>query len=533
MTRILVADKLASEGIEKLRSAAGVEVEVRTGLSPSELGGIVGEFDGMIIRSAVKVTADALAKTGRLRAIARAGVGVDNIDLQAATGAGVLVMNTPDANTISTAEHTMALLLALMRKIPAAHTHVLSGEWKRASFVGSQLASRTLGIVGLGRVGRAVARRALAFDMRVLGFDPFISGDTIFDGAVKVVRDVEELFKEADCLTLHAKVTDETRNLINRDAIALMKPTTVLVNCARGELVDQQALADALNEGKLAGAAIDVFPEEPPVGNPLLSAANVTLTPHLGASTAEAQAAVSLEAVDTLLDYLVRGEMRSAVNVVGLPAHFSAYDRSFLDLACRMGGILAPWCASGVRRIRLATYGSDLRKLTSTLSRQVIADILAPHIGARLNLVNADTVAKERGLEVDAVAHENALDYPDTVSVTVESGEGERSVEGTVFADGKPRILAIDGYRMEMTPEKRLVLIYNDDRPGVIGLVGKLFGDHGINIADMTLSRRERKALMVLKLDEEADESLLRSLREADEILDVRTILLPALHVEP
>jgi D-3-phosphoglycerate dehydrogenase / 2-oxoglutarate reductase len=533
MVKILVADKLAAEGLAILEENPEVTFEVRIGLSPEELAVAARDFDGMIIRSGVKVTSECFSDPGKLRAVARAGVGVDNVDLDAATAAGVLVMNTPDANTVSTAEHTLGLLFALLRRIPDAHAHVAAGEWKRSAFTGRQLSGKTLGIIGLGRVGRAVARRALACDMRVVGYDPLIGAETILDGAVKLYPSLSEMLPIVDCLTLHAKVTDETRHMIAAEQIAAMKPSAVIVNCARGELIDEAALADALNGERLSGAAIDVYSKEPPTDNPLLGASNIVLTPHLGASTREAQTAVATEVVHTLLDYLLRDEIRSAVNVVGLPVHVSDRDRTYLDLCTRMSAILAPWCLDGVSRLTVATRGDSIRELCPTLMRQCLAVLLDGYIDTRVNLVNAEKVAAERGIETDAVAFGATEHYSEMVTVTIFTRDGEHEIEGTVFADGRPRILAIDGYRMEVVPDHHIVLIFNDDRPGVIGLVGKLFGDHEINIADMTLSRREQTALMLLKLDAEPTDVVLAELRKAAPILSVRTTLLPPLECSP
>lgn len=533
MIRILVADKLADAGISKLEKAEGVTFDVKTGLSPEELAATLRDYDGMIIRSGVKITADCLANPGMLRAVARAGVGVDNVDLDAATAAGVLVMNTPDANTISTAEHTLAILFALMRRIPDAHAHVLEGQWKRSQFTGRQLAGKTLSVVGLGRVGRAVAKRALACDMRVVGYDPFIGSSHIFDGLVKMCGSVDEMLPEVDAITLHAKVTDDTRGMIGAEQIAKMKPSAVIINCARGELIDEQALADALNNEKLSGAAIDVYSMEPPEGNPLLGAKNVVLTPHLGASTAEAQLAVAEEAVDALLDYLLRDEIRSAVNVVGMPTQMSDRDRAYLDLCTRMATILSPWCADGIARFCVTTKGESIQSLTQTLARQSLAVLLDPHMDTRVNLVNVDAIARDRGIDIESITQGGKGDHTEIVTISIETRDGKHEIQGTVFSDGKPRVLAIDGYRMEMVPEKHLVLIFNDDRPGVIGLVGKLFGDHEINIADMTLSRRDRTALMLLKLDTEPANACLDQLRAEDPILSVRTTTLLPLESAP
>ncbi|NOT01874.1 MAG: ACT domain-containing protein, partial [Phycisphaerales bacterium] len=368
--------------------------------------------------------------------------------------------------------------------------------------------------------------RALACDMRVIGYDPLVGSAAVLDGAVRLVNDVDELLTASDCVTLHAKITENTKGMLNAERIGRMKRSAVVVNCARGELIDEAALAAALNEGRLAGAAVDVYSQEPPKGNPLLTAKNVVLSPHLGASTEEAQVAVSVEAADALLDYLVRGEIRSAVNVVGLPAQFNERDRAYLDLCMRMGSILSPWCAKGIERLQVTTRGEGIDQLCRTLARQCSVSLLTPHIGVRLNLVNAASITRERGIQVDAVAHAATRNYAETVTLVIETRDGRHEIEGTVFVDGRPRVLAIDGYRMEMAPERALVLIFNDDRPGVIGSVGQLFGDAGINIADMTLSRRDRTALMLLKLDQAPGDAVLKQLVALDAIQSVQSVLL-------
>jgi len=530
MLKILVADRIADEGLALLNDARDVACDVRTGLSAAQLADTLGDYDGMIIRSGVKVTADCLARPGRLRIIARAGVGVDNVDLAAATAAGILVMNTPDANTLSTAEHTIAMMLAWSRRIPDADAHVKSGAWDRKAFLGKQLAGKTLGIIGFGRVGRAVAERALSFQMNVVAFDPFVSAETAMGGKVAFAPSVDELLPQVDYLTLHASLTDDTRHLINADALARMKSTAVLINCARGGLIDEQALADALNAGRLAGAALDVFPNEPPADSPLLTAKHIVLTPHLGASTEEAQTAVSTEAVGALLDFLRSGVIRSAVNVTSLPPDLSDQDRAHLDLVHRMGTILSPLCAGGVDRVEVTTYGGEpLDKLAPTLALQALVGLMNPHIDGRLNLVNAESFSHDRGIPVQHVVHSARREFHDVVAVRAVRGNQTHEIEGTVFLDRRPRVLALDGYRMEMVPEGRLVLIYNDDRPGVIGLVGTLFGRHKLNIADMTLSRRAKTALMLLKIDGRLPDDVLDELRGHEPILSVRTVQLPPL----
>lgn len=528
MYKILVADKIAEAGLERLRADREIQFDVRHGLSPDELAGIVGDYDGMLIRSAVKITAPVLAKPGKLAVIARAGVGVDNVDVDAATAAGILVLNTPDANTVSTAEHTVALMLALHHRVVDAHSHVCGGGWNRGAYEGAQLAGRTLGIVGLGRIGRAVAQRALALEMNVIAYDPFMKGATALNGAVAMVASLEELLTKVDCLTLHATLSSETNHLIGREQLAKLKCSATIVNCARGALIDEQALADALNQGKISGAAIDVYENEPPKGSPLLSAKNVVLTPHLAASTAEAQVRVSVDAVEAILGYLERGEVGSAVNLTGMPGRMSPKSRAYFELCNRMGTIMSAWSAEGVDRVRVTVRGESLREIADPLSWQAFVSVLGPKLNTRLNLVNAREQAQRRGIAVENVAQSVLENQPESVTITVFQGDRSHEVEGTIFADGRPRILAIDGYRMELVPERTIVLIVNDDRPGVIGLVGKAFGDAGINIADMALSRRGKTALMVLKLDAPMPTTLRDSLASNPPIISVRSVTLPA-----
>ncbi|HUW85114.1 MAG TPA: phosphoglycerate dehydrogenase [Phycisphaerae bacterium] len=530
MVKVLVADKLAEAGLAALKARAGVEFEAKVGLDEDALAGEVGKFDGMIIRSGVKVTAKVLSNPGRLKAIARAGVGVDNVDLPAATKAGILVMNTPDANTIATAELTMALMLAVARRIPAAHEHTVSGQWNRSAFTGTQLEGKTLGLVGLGRVGSAVATRAMAFDMRVLAYDPFFKGDSAVEGQVRMVASVEDLLKEVDYLSIHAPKNEQTAGMIGAEQLAMMKDGARVINAARGGIVDEQALAEALENGKIAGAGFDVYSKEPPEGNPLLKAKNVVLTPHLGASAKEAQTAVAIEAVDVLLNYLLNQEIRSAVNVVGMPASMSERDRSYADLATRMAKLLSPLCEKGATRVQVTTHGKVLEPICATLARYGLIDVLDPYVDTRLNVINIDGFARERGIELSHATVGGQDDGPAKVVLTVLADGCEHSVEGAVYEDGLPRILSIDGYRMDIVPEGPMVLIRNDDKPGVIGLVGKTFGDHGVNIADMTLSRHQKMALMVLKVDDPAPEDAVQALqKQRPPIQMVRSVVLPPL----
>mgnify|MGYP000614637434 CR=1 FL=1 len=527
MVKVLVADKLAEEGLRRLREANGVEFDVRVGLSEGELAAAIGGYDGLIIRSGVKVTRKVLSSPGRLQAIARAGVGVDNVDLDAATHAGILVMNTPDANTIATAEHTIALMLALARQIPRACQHVKSGQWNRSQFMGTQLADKTLGVVGLGRIGRAVAARALGFNMNVLAYDPFYQSETALEGRVKLVGAIEELVAVSDYLTLHAVLSDQTRGMINRAVLDKAKPGIRIINCARGELVDEAALAAAIVEGRVAGAAVDVFSSEPPTENPLVGLEQVLCTPHLGASTREAQSAVSVEAVELMLDYLLNGHIHAAVNVTGLRTPISHRDRIYVDLTRRMSAILSRMCTAGVGDVNITINGASLEPLAATLGRHLLTELLRPHLGTAINLINAETIAADRGIKVRLTSVRKGEDFTDNITLAVRSGAELHSIEGTVFVDNLPRVLAIDGYRMDMVPEGHMIIIRNDDQPGVIGLVGTLMGNQRVNIADMTVSRQKETALIVLKIDDPPPPSVLEELEaRKPPIRCVRTVSL-------
>ncbi len=529
MLTVLVADKIAEAGVAILDKTPGVSYEVKHGISPAELAECIGRYDGILIRSAVKITRETLATPGNLMAVARAGVGVDNIDLDAATAAGVLVLNTPDANTISTAEHTLAMMLSMYRCLPDAHAHVRSGKWDRAGYKGQQLCGQTLGIIGLGRIGQAVALRALAFGMTVVAYDPFVKQSTSLNGEVTMTGDLDELLSRVDCVTIHAMLTEETRHMIGKPQLSMMKKGARLVNCARGPLIDENALADALNSGHLGGAAIDVYENEPPSGSPLLDAKNIVLAPHLAASTDQAQQQAGVDAVESLLAYLLRGEIRSAVNVTGMPRAMPPRARAFVDLSSRMGTILSPWCASGVEHVRVTVYSEALSEFAGTFASQLVASVLSPHLQERVNLVNAKEHVRQRGIRVDHVSHSLTPNQMETVHVSVETGSQKHEIEGTVWGDGRPRILSIDGYRMELVPAGAMALIYNDDTPGVIGLVGNTLGDAGINIADMVLGRRGGRALMVLKLDEPMSQEVRDTLDSLAPVQAIRRLELPPL----
>ncbi len=533
--RILVADKLASEGLEYLKSFEDVEVDVQTGLSEDELARIVGDYDGLIVRSGVEVTETVLANPGRLKVVARAGVGVDNIDLDAATANGVLAMNSAEASTITTAEHAFALLMALARNVGPAHKTMKEGGWDRKKFVGHQLAGKTLGVVGFGRVGRTLAERALAFEMDVVAFDPVYNAETALDGRVKMYRDLDAMLPHADILSLHVPLNDQTQGMMNGDRFARCKDGVLLVNASRGPVVDVPSLLEALDSDKCGGAALDVFETEPlPEEDPLRSHPKVLLTPHLGASTKEAQEAVATKACEQAVEYL-RGEgLRGAVNAPGVRLDLDSQSLRFVDLTKRMATLLAPLCEGGIDEVTVTIAGSELSSAANTIERMALVPLLRGKLELPVNLVNAQLIAEQRGIRARSVIEEQPRGTP-RVTIEVRSGSQRPSVAGSVFADGQPRVLEINGFHMDMVPAGPMAMLFNEDRPGIIGLVGSQFGAANANIADMALSRsgRGRDALMVLKLDQPPAPDLIEQLRQQPGILKVVTVQLPPLEESP
>jgi D-3-phosphoglycerate dehydrogenase / 2-oxoglutarate reductase len=537
--RILVADKLADEGLEYLKSQ-NADFDTKIGLKEDELAAAVGAYDALIVRSGAKVTAKVLENPGNLKAIARAGVGVDNIDLDAATAKGILVLNTAEASTLSTAEHALALMLSLARKIPAANQSLKSGslEWKkRSQYQGTQLAGKTLGVVGLGRIGRTVATRALALEMNVLGFDPYFSAQTALDGKVKLIRDFDEFLSQVDVITFHVPGGEQTKHLLNRDRLfGKCRPNLLVINDSRGEVVDEFALADALKAKKIAGAALDVFQTEPPAkDHPLMGMDNVVLTPHLGASTDEAQTAVSVDASKAIVAYLNHGEIRGAVNAGGIKLDLPPDEAPFAKLAQRIGTLLAGICDGGFKTITLRVSGTRAPKLMNTLLRLATVELLKPHLTTPVNVINVEHLARSRNISLVQIHEPNppAGLVGDIVGVRAEGPDGEtHRILGTVYADGLPRVLRIDRYAMDLIPEGQMIVIQNKDQPGVIGTVGTSFGDSAVNIADMVISRDiapdgTASALMVIKTDSAPPAALLTKLRSRPNITRVKSVVLP------
>jgi D-3-phosphoglycerate dehydrogenase len=536
--RVLVTDKLAEEGLALLRAEPGIEVVVDLKLAkdPKALAAALREVDGIAIRSGTQLTATVLEGQPRLKAIVRAGVGVDNIDVPSATRQGIVVMNTPGGNTISTAEHTLALLLSLARNVPQASASLKSGKWERTAFTGSQLEGKTLGVVGLGRVGLAVAKRALGFGMTVVGFDPLLSTEKALEQGIESVSRLDELWPRCDFLTLHTPLNAETRNLIDARAIALMRPGVRIINCARGGLIDEAALVEALSTGKVAGAAVDVFdPEPPPSDLPLLANPKVVVTPHLGASTEEAQVSVSIEAARLLCDFLLRGQVRFAVNMPTLDRTELQDVRLYLDLAWRLGMLHAQMDRGTIKNARLIYRGEVAAKNTKLITASFAAGLMEAGLDQPVNLVNALPLARERGLEIEERAAEAPGDFSTMIQSEVTTERKTYVAAGTLFGKQFLRLVKLGSYLLDAHIDGTLLIFTHLDRPGLIGFIGHTLGDEGVNIAQMNVGREFQggEAIGVVNLDSVPSPKALAAVEGHPHILSLSVIKLPARGVLP
>jgi D-3-phosphoglycerate dehydrogenase / 2-oxoglutarate reductase len=527
-TRILVTDDVSVSGLEPL-SAANFTVEKRVGLSTGELREALSDCEGLVVRSETKVTAELMDSARGLRVIGRAGVGVDNIDVPAATARGIVVMNAPDGNTITTAEHTIAMLISLARRVPQANSSLKAGNWERKRFVGAELQGKTLGILGLGRIGRAVAVRARAFGMKIVAHDPFIAPDQARALEIEAAS-MDEVLSSADFLTVHTPLTSETRGLIGARAFAKMKPGVRVINCARGGLVDEAALCDAIRSGTVAGAALDVFEQEPPpTDHPLLQLDEVIVTPHLGASTTEAQEGVAFTVAEQMRDYLLTGALRGAVNVPALNAKELSTLRPYLALAESLGRFQTQLVDSAVREVRLEFAGELVEVDAAPVTRAFLAGLLRD-VSARVNIVNSFVIAEERGIAVTTSYVRGSSESAPVIRTRVICQAGEQTVSGTVFgiAGGgrEGRITEINDFRIEAIPRGHMLVMHNRDVPGVIGRVGTLLGEKGINISAFHLGRRERggEAMAVIEVDAQLDKETIDKLQNFEPIISVRQI---------
>jgi len=525
MPKVLISDALSPAAVQIFRDR-GIEVDFQPALGKDKekLAAVVGNFDGLAVRSATKVTSKVLEQARNLKVIGRAGIGVDNVDIPAATARGIIVMNTPFGNSITTAEHAISLMLALARQIPEADASTRAGKWEKNKFMGVEIFGKTLGVIGCGNIGSIVADRATGLRMKVVAFDPFLSQERADDLGVEKVE-IDQLFRRADFITLHTPLTDKTRNIINAGAIKNMKKGVRIVNCARGGLVDEAALYEALNSGQVAGAAFDVFVTEPATENPLFHLPNVVCTPHLGAATSEAQENVALQIAEQMSDYLLRGAITNAINFPSISAEEAPKLKPFIALAEKLGSFAGQLTETGISKVQLAYEGAVAQMNTKALTSAALAGLLRPMLGD-VNVVSAPVVAKERGIVIEEVTREMPEDYESLITVTVTTERQTRHVSGTVFADGRPRIVNIKGIRMDAEFGPSMIYITNLDKPGFIGKFSSTLGEAGINIATFHVGRDAPggNAVALIEIDGDLPEAVLAKVRALPQVQQAKLL---------
>lgn len=526
--KILVTDALAPQGLEVFQRAPGFEVDVRIGLSADELKKIVADYDGWVIRSGTKITAELIEAAKNLKVVGRAGVGFENIDVDAASKKGIVVMNTPGGNNVTTGEHTLSLMMALARHIPQAVASLKNGKWDRNKFVGVELCNKTLGIIGLGNVGRIVAERAAGLKMKVIGYDPFISSESIAHMGVEPAI-LEEIFARSDFITVHVPLTPDTQGLINRAAFAKMKTGVRIINCARGGIVDEKDLAEAIQEGKVAGAALDVYVDEPPpADHPLLKLEQVITTPHLGASTDEAQLNVAIAVAEQMVDFLAQGVVRYAVNVPSVSPELLEVLRPYLTLAEKLGSLHVQMSGALPSEVQVEYRGEVTRYNVAPLTLAVLKGMLTPVMESGVNYVNAPLVARERGIKVVESKGEHAGDFTSSITVKANAKKQDLEVEGAIFGSKYPRIVRVNSFYLEAVPDGYILILHNKDVPGVVGAVGSILGKNGINIAGMELGRSEKggNAISFTHVDEMVSKKALNELRALPQIVSAELVKL-------
>ena len=506
--RVLISDKLSPAAVAIFKER-GVEVDVKPGLDKDELASIIGDYDGLAIRSATKVTAKLLERATKLKVVGRAGIGVDNVDIPAATARGVIVMNTPFGNSITTAEHAIALMFALARQIPSADASTQAGKWEKNRFMGVEITGKTLGIIGCGNIGTIVAARGIGLKMRVLAYDPFLSDERAVEIGVEKVE-LDDLLARADIITLHTPLTAQTKNILSAQNIPKTKKGVRIINCARGGLVDEAALRAALDSGHVAGAAFDVFIEEPATANPLFGHPNVVATPHLGAATSEAQENVALQVAEQMSDYLTRGAISNAVNFPSITAEEAPRLKPFIALAEGLGSFAGQLTEAPISKVTIAYEGAVAGLKIKALTSAAIAGVLRPSL-EDINVVSAPSVAARRGIVIEETTRASPADYESFITLSVTTAHMERSVGGTVFHDGKPRILSIKGIKVDAEFTPSMIYVTNEDKPGFIGRFASLLGEAGVNIATFALGRDEKggSAIALVSIDGTAPEGVI------------------------
>lgn len=526
--KVLISDKLSQKGIELFQNEEGIEVDVKTGLSPQELISCIGAYDGLVVRSETKVTPEVLAAARNMKVIGRAGSGVDNINVAEASKKGIIVMNTPGGNTVTTAEHTISMILSLVRNIPQATISMKAGKWEKKTFMGMEIMDKTLGIIGMGKIGTEVAKRARGLFMNVIAYDPYIAEEAARKLQVELV-DMETIFKRSDLITLHVPKSAETSHVINQETIQKMKDGVRIINCARGGLVDENALAEALKSGKVAGAALDVFEQEPPSpDNPLLALPRVICTPHLGASTEEAQDNVAIAIADQMIDFLKNGTIRNAVNAPSIPKEILSGIRPYVRLAENMGSLLSQMSEGRMQKFTVSFHGEVLNYDVAPITVAALMGLLKPILQETVNYVNAPILAREREINVEESKETATGDFTNRITLTLVTDKGATTVAGTLFGKENPRIVKIDGFNIEVQLAEKMLIFSNIDKPGVIGDIGGMLGQAGINISSMQFGREKPggRAISILNIDNHVDQDMLRKFRELPNVVSVRLISL-------
>ena len=523
--RVLVSDELSETAVQIFRDR-GVEVDYlpTLGKDKEKLAEVIGQYDGLAIRSATKVTEKLLASATNLKVVGRAGIGVDNVDIPAASKKGVIVMNTPFGNSITTAEHAIAMMFAVARQIPEANASTQAGKWEKSRFMGVELFNKTLGVIGAGNIGGIVCDRAVGLKMKVLAYDPFLSDERAKSlGVTKV--DLDDLLARADFITLHVPLTDKTKNILSRDALAKTKKGVRIINCARGGLIDELALVDALNSGHVAGAALDVFEVEPATQNPLFGMANVVCTPHLGAATTEAQENVALQVAEQMADYLLSGAVQNALNMPNVSAEEAAVMGPWIKLASHLGGFIGQMTDEPIRAINILYDGKVSTMNLAALNQAVIAGVMKT-ANPDVNLVSAPIVAKERGIQISTTRQDKTGTFDAYIKVTMVTDKRERSVAGTCFSDGKPRFIQIKGINIDAEIGQHMLYTTNEDVPGIIGLLGMTMGKNNVNIANFTLGRSGvgADAIAILYLDQPIDPKVVNTLESTGMFSQVKAL---------
>ncbi|HEX2892110.1 phosphoglycerate dehydrogenase [Vineibacter terrae] len=523
MPKVLISDELSPRAVEIFKER-GVDVDVKVGLKPDQLRAIVGAYDGLAIRSATKVTAEVLAVAEKLKVVGRAGIGVDNVDIKAATARGVVVMNTPFGNAITTAEHAIALMFAVARQVPAADASTQAGKWEKNRFMGSELSFKTLGLIGCGNIGSIVAERAIGLKMRVAAYDPFLSEERAQALGVDKVT-LDELIARADFISIHTPLTEQTRNILGRERLMKTRKGVRIVNCARGGLIDELAVRDLLVSGHIAGAGFDVFSEEPAKQNVLFGAPNLVCTPHLGASTVEAQENVALQVAEQMSDYLMTGAVTNSLNMPNVSAEDAPRLAPYLKLAENLGSFAGQLTETGIKAVSIEYEGTVAALNVKPLTQAVITGLLRPQL-ENVNMVNAPILARERGVDVAEVKHDRDSDYQTQITVTVTTERRTRSVSGTLFGGKRPRLVYIKGIEIEAEFAPNMLYITNDDKPGFIGRLGALLGDTGVNIATFHLGRDKPggEAIALVAVDQKLDGALVDRIGALDGVTQAKAL---------